>query len=240
MRINIPNQITLARLAISILFFALISRVSYRVAAPPTWLLAACFWIFLVAALSDVLDGLLARAWQQVTAFGRVLDPVVDKVLVCGAYVFFCSPHFWDAAAGRNVTGVEPWMVVLILLRELLVSAIRAQRESQGHDFSAVWIGKVKMFAQCATACVILGHLAWYPGLADLARGCVLATVAITTISIIAYVGRAYDVLRSSSLPDPPRSNPAAASIGGRLAAQTDAANSISPAERATAERAPA
>lgn len=191
MTINIPNQITLARLGLSGVFFALLVQVSFDRTRPSTLLLAACFWLFLVASLSDVLDGLLARMWRQVTTFGRVLDPVVDKVLVCGAYVFFASQHFYDPSQRVNVTGVEPWMAVLILLRELLVSAIRAQRESTGHDFSANWVGKVKMFVQSATACVILGHLAWFPAMSGLARACVWLTVIVTAASTIAYLRRA-------------------------------------------------
>ncbi|MBI5863769.1 MAG: CDP-diacylglycerol--glycerol-3-phosphate 3-phosphatidyltransferase [Planctomycetes bacterium] len=196
MRINIPNQITIGRLGLAIVFFAMLTR--YSAAEPKThWVLAPCFWIYLVAALTDMLDGYLARTWKQVTAFGRVLDPVVDKVIVCGAFVFFSSSHFVAPTRG-NITGVEAWMAVLILMRELLISAIRSFSESQGADFAANWVGKFKSFVQFATACVILGVLAWYEqSLAWLRVACIWATVVVTAASIVAYLHRAYSLILS-------------------------------------------
>lgn len=196
MRINIPNQITIGRLLLTIVFFALLTR--YSAAKPEThWILAMCFWIYLVAALTDLLDGYLARTWQQVTAFGRVMDPVVDKVMVCGAFVFFASSHFAVPDRG-NIAGVEAWVPVLILLREFLVSAIRSFSESQGVDFAANWVGKIKSFVQFTTVCVILGVLAWYePQLSLLRKGCIWATVIVTAASIIAYMRRAHAIVLS-------------------------------------------
>ena len=217
MRINVPNQITLGRLAASIVFFVLLSL--YH--APHDWaaepaarsLLAASFWLYLVAALSDFVDGYLARMWRQETSFGRVVDPVADKVMVCGAFVFFASSHFADPVTHKNVTGVEAWMVVLILLRELLVSAIRSFSESQGRDFAANWVGKIKSFVQFTTVCVILGVHAWFEDtLGWLRIGCIWATVIVTALSIVAYLQRARSfVLSESALggrPTPPASKP--------------------------------
>lgn len=220
-KINIPNQITLARLLLALVFFALLSWY-----APPerAWVLTACFWLFLVAALSDVLDGFLARSWGQVTSFGRVVDPVVDKVLVCGAFLYFASDLFYDRATGANATGVAPWMVVLVLLRELLVSALRSFSEAQGKDFAANWVGKIKMFVQSATVCVVLGVLAWYPTtLVWLRVSCVWLTVIVTAISIAGYLYRARDFILSPEAlggrPLPPRQAGAdAASGAGREA----------------------
>ena len=199
MRVNIPNQITLARLVLAIVFFVLLSF--YSPAEPQRdWLLDVCFWLVLVAVLTDILDGWLARTWKQVTSFGRICDPVVDKVLVCGAFVFFATGIFHDPETQRNITGVQPWMVVLILVRELLVSAIRSFAEAHGTEFAAIWVGKAKMFVQSATVCVILGVLAWYPDtLAWLRILCVWLTVVVTTLSIIAYVNRARAFILSAA-----------------------------------------
>lgn len=199
MRVNIPNQITLARLVLAIVFFALLSF--YAPGEPQRqWLLTVCFWLFLVAVLTDVLDGWLARTWKQVTSFGRVCDPVVDKVLVCGAFVFFATEIFYEPETQRNISGVQPWMVVLILVRELLVSAIRSFAEAQGTEFAAIWVGKAKMFVQSASVCVILGVLAWYPDtLAWLRLLCVWLTVVVTALSIIAYVNRARAFILSAA-----------------------------------------
>lgn len=205
-RINLPNQITLARLAMAIVFFALLTL--YSTANPSRqWLLGASFWLFLVAAVTDIVDGWIARSTGQVTSFGRVVDPVVDKVMVCGAFVFFASSHF-VTPAGVNVTGVEAWMATLILLRELLVSAIRSFSESHGVDFAANWVGKWKSFFQFATICVILGVLAWYPReLAALRVACIWVTIVVTGLSIFAYVRRAKAFLltRGALAVEPPR-----------------------------------
>lgn len=191
MRMNVPNQITLGRLGLAIVFFVLLSLFSAERLAEQRWLLAAAFWVFLLAAVTDVVDGLLARAWRQETSFGRVLDPVVDKVIVCGAFLFLASDHFFDRARGVNISGVQPWMVVVILLRELLVSALRMHSESQGRSFGAAWAGKLKMFVQSVTICLVLGHLAWYESLQPVARALVWLTVAVTALSIATYLHRA-------------------------------------------------
>lgn len=190
MRITVPNQITLGRLVLALVFFALLSTISPRLDSGDRFALGVAFWMFLVAALSDVLDGWLARAWNQVTQFGRVVDPVVDKVLVCGAFVYFASGLFVDAQSGTNRTGVQAWMVVLIILRELLVSAVRASAESGGVAFGADWSGKLKMLVQSVTVCVILGQLAWFPQLAWLSAACVWMTVAVTAGSLLTYLQR--------------------------------------------------
>jgi len=102
--LNVPNQITLARLALAILFFVVLSQYDYRQA--PAWKLDLAVAIFVLAAGSDFLDGYLARKWGQVTPLGRVLDPMVDKILVCGAFILFLDPGFLDKD-GRLVTPEE-------------------------------------------------------------------------------------------------------------------------------------
>jgi CDP-diacylglycerol--glycerol-3-phosphate 3-phosphatidyltransferase len=199
--INIPNQITLGRLVLTIVFFGLLSFYS-PADAERQWILTACFWIFLVAALGDVLDGWLARTWKQVTSFGRISDPVVDKVMICGAFAFFASSLFYDPQEPANITFVQPWMVVVILLRELLVSGIRSFSEAHGASFAATWVGKLKMFVQSTTVCVVLGVQAWYPETLAWLRiqeTCVWLTVIITGLSIIAYVRRARAFVLSAS-----------------------------------------
>lgn len=195
MRLNVPNQITLGRLGLAIVFFAILS--GYRVESGPLWVLPAAAVLYFVAAASDVVDGYLARSWGQVTAFGRVLDPVVDKVLVCGAFVFFASSAFHDPATGRNITHVAPWMAVLILTRELLVTALRSFSESRGVQFGARWSGKFKMFVQSATACTILIVLGWkLRPLRWLIPVAVWATVVVTALSIVQYLWQLYTSLR--------------------------------------------
>lgn len=199
MNIGLPNQITLARLVLALVFFGLLMQLDAAHLAQQRNMIAACFWLFLIGALSDVLDGWLARAWGQVTTFGRIVDPVVDKVLVCGAFIFFCSRHF--ALNGQSsLTGVEPWMVIVILLRELLVSAVRSAAEAGGTKFGALWPGKLKMFLQCTTVCFILGELAWFPGLATTRIALVWATLAVTVMSGWPYLVAAQQALARSHI----------------------------------------
>lgn len=198
MRINLPNQLTLARLVLAIVFFALLSCFDARQLEQQRWLLQVCFWLFLAAAVTDFLDGLLARMMGSVTSFGRVLDPVVDKVMVCGAFVLFAGHNFWGAPG--NITGVAPWMAVVILSRELLVSAVRSDSEARGEEFGAIWIGKLKMFIQVVTVCVVLGQLAWNLGwLEPLRIVCVWVAVIVTAASALSYVHRARAFLLTKS-----------------------------------------
>jgi CDP-diacylglycerol--glycerol-3-phosphate 3-phosphatidyltransferase len=190
MRINLPNQITLARLGLAVVFFALLSCFDAAKIADQRWLLHVSFWVFLLGAITDAIDGLLARLTSSVTSLGRILDPVVDKVMVCGAFVLFASHHFWDGH--QNITDVQPWMVVVIICRELLVSAVRSQAEAEGQEFGASWVGKLKMIIQSGTVCVVLGQLAWkLDSLEPVRTACVWLTVAITALSAVSYVRRA-------------------------------------------------
>jgi CDP-diacylglycerol--glycerol-3-phosphate 3-phosphatidyltransferase len=216
MIINVPNQITLIRLLLALVFFLLLSL--FDAARPAHWLLQASFWVFVIAAVSDILDGFIARLLKQVTPFGRIVDPVVDKVIICGAFVLLAGPQF--SHEGKTITGVYPWMAIVILVREFLVSAIRAHAEQQGEDFSANWVGKLKMFTQSATICIILGQLGWQlDDLDPLRIGAIWLTLLITAASIVAYVRRAHRFLLSSSAlggaaepeqHDPPAAAPAA------------------------------
>lgn len=197
MRINLPNQITLARLVLAIVFFALLSWFDATHVDDQRWLLQVCFWVFLVAVVTDIIDGLLARMTSSVTSFGRIVDPVVDKVIICGGFVLLASHHFWDGKA--NIAGVQPWMAVVILTRELLVSAIRTHAESSGVAFAAVWSGKLKMFAQSVAICVILGQLAWnIASLEPVRIAAVWVAVIVTALSAVTYMHRARAFLLTS------------------------------------------
>jgi len=198
--VNIPNQLTLARLVLAIVFVVVLSMFSAEAWPANRGLLQAGFWIFLTAAITDILDGKLARLWGQVTSFGRIVDPFVDKVIVCGAFLLFASQQFYDPATGRNLTGVTPWMAIIILSRELLVSALRAHSEASGQDFAAMWLGKLKMFIQSFTACAVLGTLgfAFLEPLRIVATISVWVTVIVTTLSMITYLQRARDFLFSA------------------------------------------
>jgi len=186
--LNVPNAITSARLLLSFVLFALIQ-------SDRAWLWATGLFIFAVA--TDVLDGYIARRYQLITQLGRILDPFVDKFITSGTFLFLLPfPQ----------SGVTPWMVVIVLGREMLVTSLRGFLETQGADFSASASGKLKMFLQCAAATASL--LSMEPGYANwsiaglslaLARDFLLwVMVAVTVWSGGVYIRRAIQILRVS------------------------------------------
>jgi CDP-diacylglycerol--glycerol-3-phosphate 3-phosphatidyltransferase len=205
----LPNALTTARLVIAAAFFVQLSVWEYPVrellvtAKEPVWRYLIAAGLFGLAALTDALDGPLARRWHVVSKFGRVMDPFADKVLVVGAFVMLAGPAFGiELARGDHfqVSGVWPWMVVVILGRELLVTSIRAVAEQDGVDFSADWTGKAKMILQ---ACVIPFILVML-GITEVKRGymgrtlidvAVWATVIVTAISSIPYIIRGFGLM---------------------------------------------
>ena len=202
MKVNLPNQLTLLRLILAIVFFAILSGYSQR--QPQPWRLDVSLVIFIVAAITDYLDGYFARKHNQVTALGRILDPVVDKVLVCGGFIFLAGPAFCTVD-GVNITGLREWMVVVIFGRELLVTGLRGFSEARGISFAASLHGKLKMWMQCIAAPAILllvAHEAtWAGGSWASVTNSVLVwlTVIVTTLSMIQYLGRAKYILEESA-----------------------------------------
>lgn len=201
MALNVPNQLTLARIVLSIAFFFVLSR--YTHVAPQTIWLHAAFVIFVVAALTDFLDGYLARKHNWVTPLGRVLDPFADKMLICGAFILLAGPGFVNRDQ-VNVTGVAPWMVVVIVGRELLVTGLRGFNESQGTAFAASLHGKIKMWVQSVAAptlLIIVAHQgrtftgAW---IQVVKLTLVYLTVIVTALSAIQYLQRSKDALRGA------------------------------------------
>lgn len=201
MAINIPNQLTLARIVLSIAFFAVLSQYS-QTSPQPAWLFVS-FAIFVVAALTDFFDGYLARKHGWVTPLGRVLDPFADKMLICGAFVLLAGPGFVDRNH-VNVTGIAPWMVVVILGRELLVTGLRGFNESQGTAFAASMHGKIKMWVQSFAAPTLMmivalegetisgGWVSWVK------FTLVYLTVAVTALSAIQYLQRSKHLLQGA------------------------------------------
>lgn len=139
---TVPNLLSAARLLLACGLFVAIERTAW----------AAAFGLFVVAASTDWVDGWFARRFGQVSRLGRIFDPLVDKVIVCGAYVLL---------ADRAGSAILPWMAVVVTVRELIVTAVRAEMERSGRDFSAALSGKLKMVLQCAAIALELASRAW-------------------------------------------------------------------------------
>lgn len=181
---NVPNQLTAGRLVLGVVLFGLIDREAWW------W----CVAVFAVAATTDWLDGYLARRQGLISALGRVFDPLVDKVLICGAYVFLLPvPH----------AGLAPWMVTVVVGRELIITGLRSFLENRGTTFGADWLGKVKMVLQCATLFGIFGALAFSRGegpvplLTWIRDGLLYGMLLATALSGLQYLWRAAAILRS-------------------------------------------
>jgi len=184
---HLPNQITLTRLLLSVVLFVLLEVIGGS-GGGSVWYWA--FALFVATTGTDWLDGYLARKWKQVTAFGRIADPLVDKIVICG--VLILTQTYPETAAL-----VPSWIVLLVVAREFVVSGLRGYIEGQGVSFAASWSGKSKLFVQ-AFYC---GAVLIYPsGSQDWSRWCAVVslwlTAALTVLSAGIYVGRGMTLLR--------------------------------------------
>lgn len=197
----LPNAITLSRLGFATGFFVMVAIWRVPTVIPswghPDWLLLLSALAFVVGAVTDAVDGYLARRWGAVTRFGRIMDPFADKILVIGAFVLLAGPEFASITSSGKIqlTGVWPWMVVILLGRELLVTSIRAVLEREGQDFSATASGKIKMIVQAVAVPTILVLLSTNDaGPGTLVRTVIDSaawlTVVVTVISGWPYVAR--------------------------------------------------
>jgi CDP-diacylglycerol--glycerol-3-phosphate 3-phosphatidyltransferase len=127
---NIPNAITLSRLVLTIGVLILISLERF-------WIFTTI--LFVVAVLTDFVDGYLARKWNQITPLGRIMDPFVDKLIIGGTMIFLVP---------LPDSGVTAWMTFIVIAREMFITTLRSVLEGYGIDFSAKFSGKLKMLLQ--------------------------------------------------------------------------------------------
>ncbi len=141
---NVPNMLTVGRLGLAALMLALLSLPD---SVPMVKSLA--FIVFVIAGITDYLDGHLARNVYGITSFGKLMDPLADKVIVCAAFVSFVE------------LGLVPaYIVVIIIAREFLVTGLRLLAIEKGHIISAGKWGKHKTVWQIVAIIIILLALA--------------------------------------------------------------------------------
>jgi CDP-diacylglycerol--glycerol-3-phosphate 3-phosphatidyltransferase len=179
---NLPNQLTLARLLLCAVFTVFMS-----IDAPYTGV--AALVVFILASLTDWLDGHLARKWNQITDLGKLLDPLADKILISAAFIGFVAQNL-----------APMWVVVCIIARELLITGLRTVAASKGVVLAAERIGKHKTISQMVTAILALLILslrdtdpAWsLPGMLEMyvLQPMLYVTLAITVFSGIAYFAK--------------------------------------------------
>lgn len=203
---QVPNQLTVLRLVVAVVFFLILNQVRYP--DSPPWILWTAVGFFIFGMLTDIADGYLARRWNVESTFGRIMDPFVDKVMVIGAFIYLSGPRFVNPAAVEAgsffnmVSGVYPWMVAIVLARELLVTGIRGEMESDGLRFGASVYGKLKTLVQSIVIPFILGIVALDPELPGrewmkwVRDPMVYTMVVVTFLSGVPYILRAAKALK--------------------------------------------
>ena len=195
---TLANKVTSGRFFLCIAYYLLLSLCTGNndPAQRDVGMMTLIFVIFQIIAWSDLLDGYLARKYKEVTTFGRIADPLVDKILVCGSFIFFLTI--------RPLDGVFPaWFVVVVLGREFLVSGIRGAAEAAGIAFPASFWGKAKTLVQNVTVGTAIGYAAWLPNSArtrTVTLAFMWASLIATVLSGLTYVLAARRLLGSGKV----------------------------------------
>lgn len=179
---NLPNKLTILRV-IMIPFFVVCllwdggTNQALR-------LLAAL--IFIVASFTDLLDGKIARKYNLVTNFGKFMDPLADKLLVCSALI--CLIELGNLPA---------WMVIVIISREFIISGFRLVASDQGIVIAASYWGKFKTVFQMVSVVLLIGDI---PALSLVTALFVWAALILTVVSLIDYIWKNHKVLTEGSM----------------------------------------
>lgn len=180
---NIANKLTVARIVLTFVFM-------FFLFVHGLWAKVIALAIFIFAALSDYLDGRIAQKKNMVTDFGKLMDPIADKVLVLAAFAVFVQMQL-----------IEAWMFVLIIFREILITSLRLFALNKGKVLSAGKAGKHKTVSQMAVIFLILGFIVlketmltfftWSPGWEKFFRNGIYALM-IVTVGLTLYSGLSY------------------------------------------------
>lgn len=175
---NLPNSLTLVRIFLVPLLVAAIVEQNFQIFWGNRVLVANDFFaliVFLAAALTDLLDGYLARRWKQVTTVGTLLDPVADKLLVSAALISLVQIRL-----------LPGWMAVLIIGREFAVSGLRGIAAAEGYIIKAGDLGKSKMMFQVVAVTLVLLSIRW-PAVRPFSLAAMWAVVIFGLASAVNY-----------------------------------------------------
>lgn len=144
----VPNILTFSRLGLTAIFLTMVLYVPY--VENKALFLDIAFILFVIAGITDLIDGPIARKLGVASKFGRMSDPLVDKTLICGTFICFAiigQPKLFDLPG--NALRIVHWSIAgILVLREAYVTVLRHVSEAQGINFGAVASGKIKMFLQ--------------------------------------------------------------------------------------------
>jgi CDP-diacylglycerol--glycerol-3-phosphate 3-phosphatidyltransferase len=176
---NVPNTLTIVRIFMAP---ALVVVLLTEFPEKEFWGLG----IFLLAALTDILDGIIARRTNRITVTGALLDPIADKLLMSGAFISLAE------------LGVAPaWMVFLIIAREFAVTGLRLVALERGVPISANRLGKAKTTSQVVAVSLLILSLR-FPVWAPLATVALWVAIALTAISMVVYFWQNRHVVAST------------------------------------------
>lgn len=176
---NLPNKLTIFRV-ILIPFFVFFVLTDYAGAASK-WIALA---IFIIASLTDLLDGKIARKYNLVTNFGKFMDPLADKLLVCAALICLVD-------MGR----LASWMVIVIISREFIISGFRLIASDNGVVIAASYWGKFKTTFQMVMICLMIADI---QEIAILTTVVMWAALILTVVSLIDYLVKNKDVMKET------------------------------------------
>lgn len=175
---NLPNKLTMFRVILIPFFiiFLLVPITSYD-----KWIALA---IFIIASLTDLLDGKIARKYNLVTNFGKFMDPLADKLLVCSALICLIE-----------LNKMPSWMVIIIIAREFIISGFRLVAADNGVVIAASYWGKFKTTFQMAAVCLLIADL---QPLYMITRIILWIAVILTVVSLIDYLIKNKDVMKEN------------------------------------------
>lgn len=175
---NLPNKLTIFRVILIPFFivFLLIPITPYD-----KWIALA---IFIVASLTDLFDGKIARKYNLVTNFGKFMDPLADKLLVCSALICLIE-----------LNKLPSWMVIIIIAREFIISGFRLVASDKGVVIAASYWGKFKTTFQMIAVCLLIADIP-NPYVQTLTWAVLWAAVALTVVSLVDYILKNKDVMK--------------------------------------------
>lgn len=174
---NLPNKLTIFRV-ILIPFFVWFMLVDTFGAADP-WI---ALGIFIIASLTDLLDGKIARKYNLVTNFGKFMDPLADKLLVCSALICMV-----------DIKRIPSWMVIIIIAREFIISGFRLVASDNGVVIAASYWGKFKTTFQMIAICLLIVNI---PQISILTTIVLWVALILTVVSLIDYLIKNKDVMK--------------------------------------------
>lgn len=179
---NLPNKLTILRI-IMIPFFVLFMLLDGG--ANQTYRYTAAV-IFIVASFTDLLDGKIARKYNLVTNFGKFMDPLADKLLVCSGLICFVG-----------LGALPAWFVIIIISREFIISGFRLVASDNGVVIAASYWGKFKTVSQMIMSVLLIVNI---PALSILTAIFSVIALVLTVVSLIDYIAKNYRVLTEGSL----------------------------------------